>query len=117
MLDLIKEGIRLNQSLVLLPLKAARRLVNDKNTNAKQLLDIAEDFASIPFVAATKVVDGTTKSPHKGNTCQNKSNQTMGGPKFTNIFVNPEVTLFSDVETTPGERRAILNVTGLLCGG
>lgn len=118
MLDIIKEGLKLNQSLVLLPLRAVRRLVDDKNTNAKQMVDVAEDFVSMPFVAATRVIDNTCKPCQAGMEGEHRAaSATGGGPTMKNIWVNPEVTVFSDVETRPGERRAILTVTGLLCGG
>lgn len=114
--DILKEGIKLNQSLALLPLKAMRRLVDDKNTNAKQMVDVAEDLVSMPFVAASRAIDNTCKpctNEEKGKNCKSPA----GGPGVKNVLVNPEVTVFSDVELKPGERRAILNVTGLLCGG
>ena len=104
MLDLLKEGIKLNQSLALLPLRVIRRLIDDKNTGAKQAVDVAEDMVSAPFVAATKAIDNSSQTPNTG-------------PKIGNVWVNPEVTVFSDVETGEGKRRAILTVTGLLCGG
>lgn len=116
MLDIIKEGIKLNQSLALLPLKAARRLVDDKNTGVKQMIDVAEDVVSMPFVIAGKVVENSTR-PCSGKDGAGCASSTGGGPTVRNIWVNPEVTVFSDVEVKPGERRAILNVTGLLCGG
>lgn len=112
MLDLVKEGIKLNQSLALLPLKAVRRMVNQDNTSAKQVVDVMEDFVSAPFVAAAKAIDNTRK-PCSGE----KEGGDGAGPTVKNILVNPEITVFSDVETKPGERRAILTVTGLLCGG
>lgn len=116
MLDIIKEGLKLNQSLALLPLKAARRLVDDKNTGARQMIDIAEDMVSTPFVAAVKAIDGSAR-PCAG---QNNAGQTCPrgqGPTVRNIWVDPKVTVFSDIEVRPGERRTILSVTGLLCGG
>lgn len=116
MLDLIKEGIKLNQSLALLPLKAVRRLVDEKNTGAKQMVDVAEDFVSIPFTAASKALDSTCRSCSEESESK-KCQTSCGGPSAKNIMVNPEVAVFSDVEVKPGERRAILHVTGLLCGG
>ncbi|MHB9095238.1 MAG: hypothetical protein ACYC21_11240 [Eubacteriales bacterium] len=116
MLDIIKEGIKLNQSLALLPLKAVRKLVNDKNTGAKQLVDVAEDMVSMPFMAASKAIDNTCQ-PCSGETRESQACQTAGGPDLKNVWVNPEVTVFSDVEVKPGQRRALLTVTGLLCGG
>ncbi len=116
MLDIIKEGIKHGQSLALLPLKAARKLVDDKNTGAKQMIDLAEDFISIPFVAATRTIDKTSKCSVRETDC-GRSGSAGGGPTFRNIWVNPEVTVFSDVEVKPGKRRAILTVEGLLCGG
>lgn len=114
MLDIIKEGIKLNQSLALLPLKAIRELIDERNTSAKQIVDVAEDFVSMPFVAASRALDNSCRScAGKGKTCQTRE----GGPAAKNIWVNPEVNVFSDVETKPGERRVILHVTGLLCGG
>ncbi len=115
MLDIIKEGIRLNQSLALLPLRAARSLISDKNTSAKQMVDIAEDFVSIPFVAAARAIENTcqtcSKEADRDRSCSSR------GPGIRNIWINPAVTVFSDVELIPGKRRAILTVTGLLCGG
>lgn len=112
MQDIIKEGIKLNQSLALLPLKAVRRLVDDDNTNAKQVVDVVEDLVSAPFVAAVKAIDSSRQ------TCDaDKEAADGGGPTIRNILVNPEVTVFSDVEIKTGQRRAILTVTGLLCGG
>ncbi len=114
MLDIVKEGIKIYQSVALFPLRAARRLIDDRNTGARQIVDIAEDFISMPFAAATRAID---------NTCQpcgvkkNPAGDSAGGPALRNIWVDPEVTVFSDVETKPGERRAVLTVTGLLCGG
>lgn len=116
MLDLIKEGIKLNQSLALLPFKAARRLLDDKNTGAKQFVDLAEDMVSTPFVAAAKVIDSAQKPCAVNGSCD-KNNGPHGGPTINNVWVNPEVTVFSDVQAEPGKRRAILVVTGLLCGG
>jgi len=116
MLDIIKEGLKLNQSLALLPLKAARRLVDDKNTGAKQMIDVAEDVVSMPFVVAAKAIENSNRSC-SGKDGEGCARSTAGGPTARNIWVNPEVTVFSDVEVKPGERRAILNVTGLLCGG
>lgn len=115
MLDIIKEGIKLNQSLALLPLKAIRKLVDDKNTGAKQMVDVAEDFVSMPFVTASRALDGSCRScaEKRSKACENRE----GGPSAKNIWVNPEVNVFSDVEIKSGERRVILHVTGLLCGG
>lgn len=115
MLDIIKEGIKLTQSLALLPLKAANRLVDEKNTNAKQLVCLAEDFVSIPFAAAGKAVNEASRSINDTDTAKDCS--SGGGPTLKNLWVNPDVTVFSDVETAPGQRRAILQVKGLLCGG
>lgn len=116
MLDLIKEGIKLNQSLALLPLKALRRLVDDRNTTAKQAIDVAEDIVSTPFVAAARAIENNTaRCPAK--TVKTTECKVSGGPTVKNIWVNPEVTVFSDVETKPGERKAVLTVTGLLCDG
>lgn len=120
MLEIIKEGIKLNQSLALLPLKAARKLVGGKNQGAKQLVDVAEDMVSMPFVTATKVIDNTI--PDCDRKCQTKDGQKPagdchGGPSIRNIWVNPEITVFSDVDINDGQKRAVLTVTGLLCGG
>lgn len=115
MLDIIREGIKLNKSLALLPLKAIRTLIDDRNTSAKQMVDATEDFVSMPFVAASRALDSSCRS------CAGKESKTcltrQGGPSAKNVWVNPEVNVFSDVEIKPGERRAILHVTGLLCGG
>ncbi len=115
MLDIVKEAIKLNQSLALLPLKAARNLISDKNTGAKQMVDIAEDFVSMPFVAASRAVENTCRTCVRET--EHDSACSPRGPGLRNILINPEVTVFSDVERAPGERRAILTVTGLLCGG
>ena len=115
MLDLIKEGIKLNLALALLPLRVIRRLIDDKNTGAKQAVDVAEDMVSAPFVAATKAIDNSCKPSEAGT---DKNSQTSNiGLKIGNVWVNPEFTVFSDVETGEGKRKAILTVTGLLCGG
>jgi hypothetical protein len=120
MLEIIKEGIKLSQSLALLPLKAARKLLSDKNNGAKQLVDAAEDMVSVPFVTATKVIDNSIPDCRKN--CQTKAGQesagdSLGGPSFRNVWVNPEVTVFSDVVIDDCQKRAVLTVTGLLCGG
>ncbi len=115
MLDLVKEGIKLNQSLALLPLKAARRLVDDRNTMAKQMVELAEDLVSTPFVAAARAVDSISRpSVRDGNFV--RAGSCKSGPTWRNIWVNPEVTVFSDTEVRPGQRRAVLTVKGLLCG-
>ena len=36
-------------------------------------------------------------------------------PNLKNIFVNPEIKVISDIESTAGTREAVLHVTGLLC--
>lgn len=121
MFEIIKEGIKLNQSLALLPLKAARKLAGDKNRGVKQLVDVAEDMVSMPFVAATKVIDNSVpdyKSRDcQTNTCQKSTGASAVGPSIKNVWVNPEVTVFSDLDIDEGQKRAILSVTGLLCGG
>lgn len=121
MLEIIKEGIKLNQSLALLPLKAARKLLGGKNQGAKQMVDVAEDMVSMPFVTATKFIDNSIPDC-KDRKCQAKDSQQPagdchGGPSVGNIWVNPEITIFSDVDIDGSQKRAILTVTGLLCGG
>ncbi len=116
MFDIIKEGLKLNQSLAQLPFKAIRQLVDDKNTSAKQMVDVAEDFVSMPFVAASKALESSCRSC-PAQTAAKKGQESCGGPTVKNIMVTPEVAVFSDVEIKPGERRALINVTGLLCGG
>lgn len=121
MLEIIKEGIKLNQSLALLPLKAARKLVGGKNQGAKQVVDVAEDMVSMPFVAATKIIDNSIPDC-KDRKCQTGDGQKpaadcQGGPSIRNIWVDPEIAVFSDVDIESGQKRAILTVTGLLCGG
>ncbi|MDT3705136.1 MAG: hypothetical protein ROZ36_19595 [Thermincola sp.] len=120
MREIIKEGIKLNQSLALLPLKAARELAGDQNQGVKQMVDMAEDMVSMPFVAATKIIDNS-RPDCKNMNCQADTDEhagsDRGGPSLRNVWVNPEVTVFSDVEINDGQKRAILTVTGLLCGG
>ncbi len=119
MLSIFKEFIRLNQSLALLPLKAARKLLDDRNTTGKQMMDVAEDLVSTPFVAAGKAIDNgcrqcTMKEEPHG---QRRSAREGRGPGARNVLVDPEVTVLSDAELNPGERKVLLSVTGLLCGG
>jgi len=108
MLDIFKEGIKLNQSLALLPLKFARKLAGDKNQGFKQLVDVAEDMVSMPFVAATKVIDNSKSDSKKGNCQADARQETDGdspeGPCFGNVWVNPEVTVFSDVNIDDSEK-------------
>ena len=115
MLDIIKQGIKLNQCLALLPLKAVRRVMGDKNSNNSQMVDTAEEIVSLPFVAATRVLDKTCRSP--GEIEGKQGSFADDGPGLKNILVNPQVAVFSDIESKHGERRTILTVTGLLCGG
>lgn len=121
MMDIIKEGIKLNQSLALLPLKVARKLAGDKNQGVKQFVDIAEDMVSMPFVAATKIIDNSMPEVNKRkcqpNACKKLADASRGGPSIRNVWVDPEVTVISDVDIGDGQKRAILSVTGLLCGG
>ena len=119
MLSIFKEFIRLNQSLALLPLKAARKLLDDRNTTGKQMVDVAEDLVSTPFVAAGKAIDNgcrqcAVKEEPYG---QRRSAREGRGPGARNILVDPEVTVLADSELKPGERKVLLTVTGLLCGG
>lgn len=122
MLDIIKEGIKLNQSLALLPLKAVRKLVGDKNSRARQMVDVAEDIVGMPFIAAAKAIDNSMPACKERN-CQAKAGQnpegknSAGGPSLRNMLVNPEVTVVSDAGIEDGQQRAVLKVTGLLCGG
>gem|GEM_PF-1912104 len=123
MLDIIKEYLKLNRSLVLLPLKAARRLTDDRNTGARQMMDFAEDVVSAPFVAAEKAIDNSCRNCAAGSngTVSSAAETTMAGitasgPGLRNVLVNPEVTVSSDSEPEPGLRKSVLTVTGLLCG-
>ncbi|WP_418792028.1 hypothetical protein [Phosphitispora sp. TUW77] len=119
MQNIFKEFIRLNQSLALLPLKAVRKLLDDKNTSGKQMVDVAEEFVSTPFVAADKLIGKGCHccSVQEDPSGQQRSVRKGRGPSAANIFVDPEVTVLSDAETNPEERKAVLSVTGLLCGG
>ncbi|PKM81605.1 MAG: hypothetical protein CVU89_08920 [Firmicutes bacterium HGW-Firmicutes-14] len=115
MREVIREYIGLSQSFALLPLKFVRGLIDDKNTNAKLMVDMFEDFVSIPFVAAARAVDNSQNSG-SGNG-QDSLCFHSRGPGMHNVWVNPQVTVSADSETEDGRRTAVLNVTGLLCGG
>ncbi len=119
MLSIIREFIRLNQSLALLPLKAARKLLDDKNTTGKQMVDVAEDLVSTPFVAASKAIDNSCRQcPVKEEPSGERRYARQGrGPGAGNILIDPEVAVLSDTEMNSGERKMLLSVTGLLCGG
>lgn len=122
MLEIIKEGIKLNQSLALLPLKAVRKLVGEKNTRAKQMIDVAEDMVGMPFVSAANAIDHSIPACQDRN-CQARADRNpgsrdfSGGPSIRNVLVNPEVTVVSDADIAVGQKKAVLTVTGLLCGG
>lgn len=116
MRDIIKDFIKLNQSAALFPLRAARKLLDDRNTGTKQMIDVAEDVVSAPFVVAEKMVDSFCRSC-PGNAARSTRRSAGAGPNLRNIWVDPNVEVISDAEVMPGERRAELTVTGLLCGG
>ena len=115
MLDIVKEYIRLNRSLALLPIRAARKLLDDRNTSARQVADVAEDLVSTPFVAADKAIENSCRQCEMKQ--EHEEYSSAAGPGVKNILVDPKVTVLSDTEINSGERRALLSVTGLLCGG
>ena len=114
MMNLIRQGIDLTESLAVLPLRATRQLLGPKNPTFGKLTRLTEGLVTIPFRMARETVDFVDEAI-SGESGGGRQAQT--GPGFKNLFVNPEVTVVSDSPPTSGsqDRRAVLRVTGLLC--
>lgn len=101
--DLFKKGIDLTESIVLWPFRTARELAKG-NPKLKEAINITEDVVDLPFQMARRLLN---KEPSYG--------EAQGAPSLNNILVNPAVRIVSDKQLEFDQRRAVLEVTGLLC--
>jgi GTP-binding protein EngB required for normal cell division len=113
MKEIIKEYLKLHKSLMALPIKAARKIAVQKDEQGSRFFEFAEEIVTMPFNMAAgtmdKLASETVKNIH--------SKACTSGPNLKNALVEPTVSVLSDIETAQGDRRTVLLVTGLLCGG
>jgi hypothetical protein len=113
MKEIIKEYLKLQKSLFALPIKAARKIADQKDDQGSRFFEFAEEIVTTPFDMAAgtmdKLASETVNNIH--------SRACTSGPNLKNALVDPKVSVLSDIEIAPGERRTVLLVTGLLCGG
>ncbi len=113
MLELLRRGVESAENLAVLPIQTLERIFGNNPTVLKDTFQMTEEIIRLPF----KAVNGAVEMLDERST-DKTDQQRRGGPTLRNVTVNPDISVVSDELINPNtaERRAVIRVTGLLCG-